>query len=477
MPQSRAKLIKSFNQIARDSRLGYDGDAAVAALQQLIKAQGIADAPGIGGTGPLQIENLDPVMTEVLITESDFKIFGALPRVPSKNTTYEWNRKRSYGSYRGTAGFKEGGAPKGTPAKYQRQSAQVRFLGERGGVTHQYTVAGDSGGTAVDPVAEENRNTAVKLFAKTERASLRGREDILDEEGNEVNYDGLIPQMENLNPSNVIDLEGQPMDYDVINEQAYNLRTKGKLVSFSNLRGFCTPFVLTDLAALAQPTERSELTSRGKRPVVPGTPFGGLQSQFGFMPLEDSLFMEEVDGDQPLEEADAKSPAAPASVSGVAAVDVTSKLEAATYYYFVASVNEVGESLTTASTGVAVDMTGGAKKVTVTIQRVAAATHYRIYRGTTNVAADARWIGTVTQTASANPTFVDKNQQRPGTGTAVWFNAVASDICIAQLAPLIKWPFAVVNTTVEFALMLYHTLAVKAPERIIVVKNIGRAGP
>lgn len=475
--QPPAPLVKSFDQISTDSfGPGYGGDEAITVLREtLAKAMGIGDLTsyGITGTTPLQLENLDATMTEVLVTEQFMKLFNAIPRVPSKNALYQWNRKKSYGSFRGTAGFREGGAPQGSASKYARDTATIRYLGERGGVTHQLAVAGAAGGTFLDPTAEENRNTTIRLLAKIERMIMRGRSDILDEDGNTVNYDGLIVQMKaGSGASNVINKKGAALSFSDLEGMAYNFFTNGKMLSFAKLQGFATGSVLSDLGSLLRDTERSTLTTSGKGELISGTPFGGWQSQFGFIPMEPSQFLDEVEGDVPVAEADPGAPAAPGTPTNVAASDATSLIPTASYFYHASAINSKGESLTTPSITVSVTL---GQKVTVTIPRVSGATGYRLYRGPTAVASASGWIATITQPASGNASYVDLNQKVPLSGTAVYFHADPSDLAIAQLAPLVKWPLAIVDTTVQFLLLLYHTLVLKAPERIVIFENVGRA--
>lgn len=472
-------LVKSFNDLSTSAYgAEYTGDAAVQGLREtLAKAMGIGDlsAYGVVGTNALQLENLDATMTEVLITEQFMKVFNAIPRVPSKNALYEYNRKKSYGSFRGAAGFREGGAPNGSASGYTRLNATVRYLGERGGVTHQLAVAGGAGGVFLDPTAEENRNVTMRLMAKIERGLVRGKTTILDEDGNTVNYDGIIPQMEasTVAATNVIDLKGLPLSFNNLEDAAYNLFQNGKLLSFAKLRGFATGFVQADLGALLRASERSSLSGVGKPDLIPGTPFGGWNSQFGNIPIEPSQFLDEVEGDQPVfTTADPGAVAAPATAVGTAATNAASLIPTATYYYSAASINSKGESLPLISAGVAVTL---GQQVTVAIARVALATGYRLYRGIKSDGTDAKWIGTIPQTVSGAASFVDVNQVRPGAGTYVLFNSDPADICIPQLAPLVKWPLAITSTTVEFLILLYHTMVIKAPERVIVFKNIGKA--
>ena len=164
-------------------------------------------------------------------------------------------------------------------------------------------------------------------------------------------------------------------------------------------------------------------------------------------------------------------PAAPASATIVVAADVTSKMTTATNYYAVSAFGDAGESLPVMSSAVA-SLSGS--KNTITIARVATnCIGYRIYRGTLSDGSDAYLIATVPQTPSLDPTMWISNQWRPNHGMGLILHLREEDIALAQMAPRIKFPLAVVNTTIEFLLLLYHVIAVKAHERMYIVKNIG----
>lgn len=474
-------LQKSFDSLLTEH--GFKGQTADQWMLKLAennpflaKSMGIEanSSQTIGGTGALQLENLDPLMTRILLSEADLLKFKNIPRTPSPNVFPEWNRKDSYGSPRTQGGFREGSKPRGGVAKYTRATDRIRYIGEEGGVTHQASLS--SGGMQVSPEAEEEENTAMRMFEKIERSILHGDSRILDEDGADVNYDGIIRQLEVKRPASIIDMEGQPLDYEKIQEFARTLRVDAKLPNFSKLRGHADPEVMSYLGNLSLEKERTTLGAP-KSVVVPGTPWSGFQTQHGFMPFETDIVMNAVDTNAPLAESQLGAPVAPATVTGAAAATAgaeVSKLPAGTYYYFVSAINNVGESITTVTTGVVATL---AQKITLTIARVTGATGYRVYRGTSTTVANARYIGMVPQTVSGSASFVDFNGVRPNTGTFLLYNADPQDLTIFQLAPLTKFPLAIVDTTVKFLLLMYHTLTVKAAERIIYVKNIGLTTP
>jgi hypothetical protein len=472
--QDNESLVKSFEDLGQEMfGMDFSGDEVV---QNLAKA--MATNSGLVGAGdatPLRLENLDGTMTEVLHTEAHLKVWKSIPRVPSAQEIYQWIRRVRYGQVRRSPGFRQGGAPYGGSSKWNREFTTVKWLGVRGGYTHQLQVTGEMGGMFVDPVAEENRNRTMEFMEQVERASIFADKNIQDEAGNEVMYDGFMNQVAAGPSYCVIDMQGKPMDFNVLEQITENLVTKGRLLDLSDFKTFFTPFVLTDLARLKLDAERVQLTAGQRAQLAgysPGTPLDGFRTQHGYLAFDESIFLEEVQDSIPNAVADPSAPAKPADA------DITlghtgsdGNIPAATYYYSVASMNDKGESdIRTKGTGVAV---AAHEHATVTVTNGTGVTAYRFYRGLKSDGSDASYVGTVA-VGSGTTVFTDTNQRMPGTGFMIGMNLNPRDIAIAQMAPLIKFPLAVVSTTIEFLLLLYHVLVVKAAERMVVVKNIGR---
>ena len=342
------------------------------------------------------------------------------------------------------------------------------------GVTHQLSLVGQRGGMQVDPVADENFAGTLSTLEMVERWILWGDEDILDANRNTVNYDGLITQLADAQPSNIVDWEGNAPSFDIFNQVAFHLFHNTKLADFSQVKSYTSGLVTMDLARILEQAviERRAISGQRVEGLVTGDPVKGHSTGFGYIPVEPSVMMEAVDGSVPLATADADAPAAPSAPTGVDGGAGTPGLPAGTYYYKASAIDDDGESLpSAASAGIAV---AAGHKATLTIGRVSDATFYRVYRLDNGT---YYYIGMVAQPVSGDATFNDANAWRPNTSIWVFGNFTREDITLAQLAPLIKYPLAVVDTTVHFLLLLYHTLALKAPERFVIYKNIGRYVP
>lgn len=517
-------LNKSFDMVVRDwSRQQFGGDSIVEEIRKALSTGVAGQVAGAavqpGEATALRLENLDNTMTSVLATAEHLKIFRFLHKEPSKQPFYQWNRRESYGSTRGFFGFAEGGLPNGGKGQWSRNGAYVKFLGTKGGVTHPVVLTNILGGMSMDPVAEDQLGRTMDFMQRVERATLYGDEDIRDNSGTDTNYDGLLKQLTNQRPKNVIDLAGKPLNLDTIADAATKLVTEGKLLSFQDLTLFMSPQNIQDMGKLRWQTvisgsnvsgagttvDRAELTTSARQNLIAGLSVVGQATSFGVIPFEWSIFTEPVEGGLPLNlvgnAADSGAPAAPVAlvtarmtVAASANSTATSNFSAGakTYWYAVSSVNDVGESLATVATNSVSIGTAANEQCTIEITRVTGtglsqARAYRVYRvqktSGTPTATDAGWrfVGYVADPGTGTyATFIDRNGTpelynnfMPNTNVAPLICRNPADLVVAQMSPLLKMPLAPVNTTFEYLLLLYHTLVLKAPERQIIFKNVG----
>lgn len=481
------ELIKSFDQMLKDGNYSQTGDQIVTDLAKALSTT--TGTPMANGNGPLMLENLDGVMTEVLITEQHFKMYNLLPKVPSAQPYYEFNVHKSFGSNRaGGAGFAQGGAPKGGTSNFKREGIYNKFLGTKRGITHQMLMTGQNGGAFEDPSVRENRDGTLELLEKVDRELIFGQSAIKDEAGNEVNFDGLLTQLATLNAANVIDLKGAALSFDHLDVTAQKLVTTGKQPTVNGYTTMLSPHVLTGLNN--QFAQKNMVRFNKDGGIAPSYSLGqnltGYDTQFGRFGFDFSILMQEVEAGAPAAAAPAGAPAIPTFVATTgqptAADDATANMVAGTYYYSIAAFNDTGESLPVVSDAVAV--ADATTKVTIGIVRVTGATGYRIYRGKAADGSDAKWIAKVAQPASGDLSFVDKGEWqtidaagKESDGLAIFIKPDPKDIAIAQMTPLIKMPLPQEGTTFPFLLLLYMVSIIKAPERVVIYKNCGTYTP
>lgn len=472
------RLIKSFGDLLSEQYgSNFTSDWAVEQFRnELVK--GMASGPGVGSFGdmnPLMLQNLDDTMTSVLFDEDHLKFFATLPRVPSVNLNYQYNKRLSYGGGRRAPGFTEGGAPRGGTSRYERDSAIIRFMGVKRGLTHPLMRIGELGGSQVDPVAEENRNGTLELLEELERTIFFGDSLITDNSGFTVNYDGIRKQITNspvAAKGNYVDLQGDYLTLEKLEDFSKLLIKNYFVKNFKSLQCLASADVVSDFSKQRLNIDRHEVQQGRINPQMAGLPFKGYSSTFGDIPIASHLFFERVLGDAPLsEQAEKGAPSTPVTISAAAVTDTTSKQKAATVYYTVAAFNESGESMPlVAGTNVAVV---AGQRVDLTITQVTGNISYRVYRGVASDGSDAKWIGDIADSGAGTTVFADRNFKVPGTGTClIWLNDEET-VAVPQFMPLLRWPLAIVDTSINWLLLLYHTVVVKAPQRMILVENIG----
>jgi hypothetical protein len=466
------------------------GNLMPAGAQPFAKALGTSPGVWVNGTvggsatgdvSPMALQNMDNVMTSILFTKQHLKFFRKLPRKASTNLVWEWTRRLGYGGGRRLPGFSEGGVPKGGTSRYERNSAQIRFHGELCGVTHPLMRATELGGFALDAVAEENKNGALRLMQQLETAIYFGDENILSASGQPVNYNGILKQVQ-ASPyasQQIRDMQGMPILPEHLEDAARQLYEVAYVQDISSIETLASPSIITDFSKIRFGIDRRAVETGAINPTRTGIPFEGHQSNFGFIPMEPHIFLQRTIGDRPITSgqpgfvgADPNAPATPATVTAAAANNAASTLPGGvTQYYTVSSMSDDGESLPALAICNATPTAG--QQITLTITNVSGATAYRVYRGKASDGSDAKWIADVPMVTGSTFTFVDTNAKMPGTGTMVMWMNDDETIALPQFLPLLRWPIAITTTTVQWFLLLYHTLVVKAPERIIIFTNVG----
>jgi hypothetical protein len=471
----------SFNKLAKNAlqQSGYNNaDEYVSMLSRnLAKALATSNISGFADGSNLVLQNLDSEFTSVLFKEDNLVKQRWIERLPSINPMFQWNRRNQYGSSRGANAFAEGNIGPNGLGSWSRNTAPVRFFGVQRGTTVIANIASALGGMFDNAVEEEEYDGTLQLLGSVEHALAWGNSTITDSDGNDIFYDGMYRQLMATYPKNIIDLHGKPMTFDVVSDIAARF-AKVYVNTARDIAGFLTPDSLQTLQLLKSQSERRDLSTNDGG-YTAGTPIDGYNTQIGRIPFIQDVFLDPFDGGKaPLETADSGSPTLPAGVTAAAGAPTgqqTSNWEssdAAVVYYTISAFNAQGESL--GFTVVAGTAVSAGDVVTVTIPNVTGAWGYRVYRGTQSSGSDAEWIGEVAATKTANTTFTDQNDIMPGTDVALFMNRDPRNLAIAQMAPLLKLPLAIQNTTIPFGLLYLHTLVVKAAERQFMVVNIGK---
>lgn len=458
-------------------------------LQSLMKALEAGSynaAPGQLAQGAaLMVEDLSPVMQNVTFDDSHIKLQKMLPSKDVKSQLHQFNRQLDYGIFGGSAQF-EGGIGEEDTSNYVRAVVPMAYYS----TTRRVTVAANLIG-AFDGVKAEDRaaaDAAMKLAGDIEFDLFRGQSDFSNVgvfDGNPLavakvpNMIGVDQQVRQSDAqSNTQDLmfaefgsdqtvvlsAGGTLTQSIIEDSAVrsamNMGAADRLV--------LDPISLSAYNKIAHAKERIMLA--GSAQEASGAHLRTQWTSSAIVSLEASRFLS---GKTRPARARAGSPNAPAIATADAGA-AGSLLAAATYNYYVTSVNMRGESLPSAASAQAVASAGN--KVTVTITAVAGAQYYNVYRSDAGgSAASAKFIGRIAQGAG-NPVFTDLGNRQPGSVTG--FLIQGNTMGIAQLAPYSKLKLAVNDLSLPEAHFRFLSLAMYQPRKNVLIENItGQLSP
>lgn len=452
-------------------------------LQSLMKALEAGSynaAPGQLAQGAaLMVEDLSPVMQNVTFDDSHIKLQKMLPSKDVKSQLHQFNRQLDYGIFGGSAQF-EGGIGEEDTSNYVRAVVPMAYYS----TTRRVTVAANLIG-AFDGVKAEDRaaaDAAMKLAGDIEFDLFRGQSDF----SNAGVFDGnplavaKVPNMIGVDQQ-VRQSDAQSNTQDLMfaeygSDQTVVLSAGGTLtqsiIEDSSVRSAMNmgaadrlvldPISLSAYNKIAHAKERIMLA--GSAQEATGAHLRTQWTSSAIVSLEASRFLS---GKTRPARARAGSPAAPTIVTADAGA-AGSLLAAATYNYYVTSVNMRGESQPSLASAQAVATAGN--KVTVTITAAAAAQYYNVYRSDAGgSAASAKFIGRIAQGAG-NPVFTDLGNRQPGSVTG--FLIQGNTMGIAQLAPYSKLKLAVNDLSLPEAHFRFLSLAMYQPRKNVLIENI-----
>jgi hypothetical protein len=458
------------------------GESSVSELEDLNKALGTGQDGEAYGNGAyndmsaLRPQSLEPTLKIVTAQEQHIKFWKSIGKKQAFNTVEEFNVLDSYGG-NSSPFFVEGGLPNEEDSNYIRQSQMVKFLGTTRVVTHPATIVRNTVG---DIVARETTNGTLWLLQQLEKSLYFGNSAV-----DPLAFDGVITQVKNFvagksyESQHVVDMRGGVLDENTLEDITTVIADN---YGGTNLQLHMTNQVNKDMSKLiianGGATSRQRFQGGQGSEVTLGAPVRGYSANNGEINFVNNIFLKPDTAPKASSQKGAPAtPTFPASQL-VAGADATSKMDAGTYFYFVASKNSAGESAPASLGSVAV--TSG-QKVTILINRVVSdpvAKSYRVYRGVTSDPTKALFAFEVADAGSGTTqTISDLNFDIPGTDTAILIDNDSENVlCFKQLAPLMKLPLARISAAERFMILLYGMVQVYNPRRVVVLKNVGKLG-
>jgi hypothetical protein len=337
----------------------------------------------------------------------------------------------------------------------------------------------------VDMAAEAARTGTMDLLRKTERSLWYG-----DPTKSPLQWQGLIPKIQQRAPAaNIIDCRGQPLD------QNFLLQGTTVVADAPNYGRVTHLFVNTrakgDIARGFFNTQRTMVTTNNNNDAITiGLNPTQFASTSGMVEFVDTPFLD--NGGNPTIGAVGDPSLAPpvpvistAALAGAPAAGITSKFttaDAGAYLYVVQASNANGFSAPVAVSAAAIQVAQG-QVVTFGLTAGAGAVteHFKVYRTplgggvpvliqkVSNLDANS-----LPQAGVANQ-VVDFNDKLPGTYDAVMMQFDAETVRFLQLGSLTRVPMAIVQTAMQWMLLMTGAPSLRAPNRAVLYKNIGLA--
>jgi hypothetical protein len=429
-------------------------------LNDLVKAMGTGTQENgqlgnayVDGYGAVRVQSLETTVKHLPFQAKQIVFWNDLPKSKAFNTIEEYNVLESYGG--DTNGFTvEGGMPFASDAKYVRKDLKIKWMGCMGEVTHPATLVRSSVG---DLIGRTVTDKSMEMLGKIERSLVYADSSIDD-----LEFDGLAHQLE-LN-GNILDLRGAPLDQDIMEDVArISFDKNGMITHF-----YCNATAKTDLVRQILPMGRWSMPASGGAASL-GIDVEEMITACGRFQIKQSVFLK--DGSGPITTPLISAPAAPAAVTLSVAHTVADSLfqNTETHFYAVSSMSPGGESVVCAAASIGVV---AGDSVTLNVTSVpAGTTAYKIFRGTS--ATTLKEIRRVK--AVAGNIYVDKNFDLPGTSKAFALMVDANQgLSFKQLAPMMKMDLAMLTPSFRFLVLMYGALAVYTPQKMVLVKNIGK---
>ena len=461
-----------------DFLAGGTGEMEIGELGELRKALVAGygtDVATLTGGGSLRIQDLDKTLQATVVDNKHFKLFNALRKPKATATVTEWTEQSDIGGFLGSTSNTEDGAADEFQGEYARRTGRVKFMS----AYRKVSVVLARQNNIVSAQAIEEVNGAKQILRDTEYLLFEGDEAVVPTE-----FDGIFAQIASLNSTDhIIDMRGLPLDgIEKIAQAAEVIYGDGNFGVPTDI--YTSLSVQTDLNQYLDPAFRVALTGNPQS-IQLGAVVKGITTSYGDIATQPDVFVRDEKAQKPFE---VKYPAVavandvfkPAAASGAAAANVASQFaagHAGTYYYLVTGKNRKGQSTGRITAQITV---AAGDQVTLTIQPSAGGTEtgYTIYRSKkngTNAVADFREIKSIPKAPSGNTTWVDTNEDIPGSTKAYVLNMSASDHAIdwAQYMPMFRMDMAAVNSPIiPWLQMFCGVLRITKRKQHVVIKNI-----
>ncbi len=432
------------------------------------------DHAELTGMSALRIQSLEATLRSVVASDNDFTFFNRLKREAVVSAVHEFNVQTSRGGQVDGMNIGELGDVQFDVGDYQRVINRIKLFATGAQVGH---FASSQTLTGPQLISRENTNAVVRIANAVERASWHANSAYSPNK-----IDGFFAQLENFQGGKyIIDLKGTS-DIDVFRQALFqanaDVRQPG---SFGKLTDFYTDmYMQNDLDNLLFPQFRVQMDSNPNALTL-GAPVSGIKTSYGVLKANTSIWMNNAANTQPQvvqlhgkvpDSVPAKPTLTLASVNTPAGgADGWTSARAGTFYGAIAYVDADGrEGIPSDIVSATVAAGNGLSWSGARGTGGATPTAARLYRsmqtpGSAPTLADLRLVCEVPVALDGTFTYVDVNQNIPGSSHAAAMNFVPGSIQWLQMRPITQFPlFPTAKLVKPWAVVLYGALQLGLPQ-------------
>lgn len=458
------------------SALGFGG------VNDLLKAMTVGDQfpATVGELSPGALmatvpQDLDDVLHNAAFTDRQLILYNKLKTTKVWSTVHQYVRKHSPGSAGKRFMFhREGGLPVESDSTYSLESLAMKYLGAVRRLPIQARLVKSVAG---DAVKNQNKDGALEILAslewhlfygnsRTNPLAFDGIKATMIREGINMDARGATPTEGMLDElmTKITDRPNFGYPTDLLSSPAINRTLRqtyaGRVRSMMGDK-FHPNYVLRGMT-YDHCQEDDEVTIH-KHPLV--IEESGLPDERGAGPDPSSRPVEPIIVTQPT------AGAAGANTSRFINAD------AGSYYFRVVALNGAGMSKPVTTQVVAV---AAGQVISIVLRDGAvpgskqAATAYMIYRTEVGGAATtAKQIDEIAVAANnADTTFIDCNDNLPGTSDIFVLSNDPEAIEIKQLLPFFNFPLGNLDTSYRWALLMFMALKIALPRKHGILRNV-----
>jgi hypothetical protein len=459
---------------------------------------------GDGSLSPIVPQSIEQTLVNASFAMKDIVAWNMIPKVSVTNSYHEYAVINDHGQNLDPFIAEGGGASSDfgtTNAQYERKFVKIKYLAERRSISDVGTLVGILGNNP-NGLAEETERGTMSLLRKVENQMFHGSELV-----NSLGFDGLIEQIARDTSSSYSEAAGgRTLSTNQSNLAGAELTPEylhQVLGELSGLERFGkSDFIMCDPKVYSKLIKQSSQNGRHDSMMLVNMLDQGIQTfgagpkihimgPFGPVPVVMAPFLNNQSAPPSAKSADGITLAA--GDFALSAVAQASSFDAAgdaaghdgTFKYKIVAVSSKGYSnALDCGAGVALDDSKVAR-ITISAAGATACTagdiqYFKIYRSAVGLDADyklvaevpaAQWkVGNVSTGAFANgEKWDDYGTTKRDTSSVIV--GQTDTLEFARLLDFIRRPVAELGAAKNFLLMLFGSVAVKAPKKNWVIRN------